>query len=61
LAIEDPLDQKRDVGHDIRGVQRIKDEFELAYVTLTQEVCFFGDEMKVSDSARYSLTKKSQM
>ena len=57
LAIEDPLDQKRDVGHGIWGAQRIKDEFELAYVSLTQEVCSFGDDMKASDSTRYTIQK----
>ncbi len=54
LAIEDPFDQKRDAGHNIWGVQRIKDEFELAYVTLTQEICSDRD-MKVSKVKRYDL------
>jgi len=54
LAIEDPFDQKRDDGHNVWGVQRIKDEFELAYVTLTQEVCSSA-KINVSDVKRYTL------
>ena len=54
LAIEDPFDQKRDDGHNVWGVQRIKYEFELAYVTLTQEGCSFG-KVNVSDVKRYIL------
>ena len=56
LAIEDPFDQKRDDGHNVWGVQRIKDEFELAYVTLTQEDCSYA-KVNVSYVKRYTIKK----
>lgn len=57
LTIEDPFDQTIDVGHRVWGLQRIKDEFGLAYITLTQEVCSSG-KMNVK---RYSFLFKKKV
>jgi len=52
LTIEDPFDQTIDVGSRFWGVQRIKDEFNFAYVILTQEV-YSSEKMNASDVIRY--------
>jgi len=58
LCIEDPLNPSNDIGRSSYGALQVKQAFEYAYITLTQAVHPFKEEINDPNVHRYFFYKR---